>query len=79
MTESPLVAAGNQIVNGNAESSSNMLVLAKQNNNGSTNDTKDTINVQETSRRSSQGAFSVKRPKLGEPDFDYYNLNLNLR
>lgn len=35
-------------------------------------DTKDT-----ESRRGS--GFSVKRPKLGDPDFDFSALNLNLR
>jgi hypothetical protein len=77
MTESPLVAAGNQIVKGNGASSNNLPVVAKQN--GSVNDTRDTINNQENSRRNSQGAFSVKRPKMGEPDFDFSSLNLNLR
>ena len=54
--------------------------LAKMNNNMvSPNDnTKDSINAQDVSRRSSAG-FSIKRPKIGEPDFDYSSLNLNLR
>lgn len=80
VTESPLVAAGNQIVRGPNPSSSNLPVVGKTGSTGgSVNDTKDTINVNEPSRRSSQGGFSVKRPKMGDPDFDFSSLNLNLR
>lgn len=66
---------------GPTTSVANLPTLNKQNNGtgGSVNDTKDTINVQEVSRRGSQGAFSVKRPKLGEADFDYSTMNTNLR
>lgn len=79
-TESPIINAANQIVRGTTNSNANLPVVAKQNAiGGSVNDTRDTINVQEPSRRSSQGGFSIKRPKLGEPDFDYSSLNLNLR
>ncbi len=78
MTESPLVAAGNQIVKGNEASLVNLPMVGKPNA-VSVNDTRDTINGQENSRRNSQGAFTVKRPKMGEPDFDFSSLNLNLR
>ena len=57
-------------------------MLAKQNTATlSANDnTKDTIAIPENSRRSSgSGAFSVKRAKMGDPDFDYSALNTNLR
>jgi hypothetical protein len=77
------LSAGNQIVKSTFDqpSSVNLPVLAKQNTGGLSNpndNTKDTIALQENSRRSS-GAFSVKRAKMGEPDFDYSNLNTNLR
>ena len=79
VTESPLAAAGNQIVKGPTISSTNLPAVAKQNGyGGSANETKDTINGQETSRRGS-GGFSVKRPKMVDPDFDFSSLNLNLR
>lgn len=78
--ESPLQNAGTQIVRGNGGSNANLPTVGKQNGGvGSVNDTKDSINNQEVSRRSSHGGFNVKRPKLGEPDFDYSSLNLNLR
>ncbi len=79
------MAAGNQIARGsigNGAVANLPPVLAKQNSTigVSPNDnTRDTINTQDgMSRRSSQG-FSVKKPKLGEPDFDYSSLNLNLK
>ena len=67
---------------GAGNSTANLPVVSKQNGgggNGSINDTRDSIKEQETSRRSSHGGFAVKRPKLGEPDFDYSSLNMNLR
>ena len=71
--------AANQIIKGPTLSAANLPVIPKQTGIGD-NDTRDSINVQENStRRSSQGGFSIKRPKLGEPDFDYSYLNMNLR
>lgn len=80
-TESPFVNAGNQIVRGNSGSNTNLPTVGKQQNGGvgSVNDTKDSINNQEVSRRSSHGGFNVRKPNLGEPDFDYSSLNMNLR
>lgn len=66
----------------NDTAASNLPMLAKQNTATlSANDnTKDTIAIPENSRRSSgSGAFSVKRAKMGDPDFDYSALNTNLR
>ena len=85
--ESPIVTAANQIVRGGNSgglgggfSSNNLPTLAKQNTLvGSANETKDSINAgQENTRRSSQG-FAIKRPKMGDLDFDYNTLNMNLR
>lgn len=80
--ESPIQSAGNQIVRGSASngvSAANLPALAKQSAGNSANDnTRDTINPQEISRRSSQG-FNTRQAKLGDPDFDYSGLNLNLR
>lgn len=81
-SESPILTAGAQIVKNSTAASAGTLAslpaLGKQTV-GSVNETKDTIdNVKEVSRRSSNG-FSVRKPKMGEADFDYSSLNMNLR
>ena len=85
--ESPIISAANQILRpgissaGGGVSGSNLPLLAKQNNLiGSANETKDSITggQEVVSRRSSQN-FAIRKPKLGDGDFDYSSLNLNLR
>lgn len=72
-----MISAATTLVRPPSSSAANLPNLNKQSN-MSVNDTKDTLDIRDGSRRSSQG-FMVKRPKMGDADFDYSNLNVNLR